>query len=189
VADAPPRRRRVLLLAGATAVVAGLVVVVVLVARARQVERSVPALCEQLALAQDLDQSLTTLDPSTLGPQVAALRRAARVAPTEIRDAVATVADYVAEIADEVDSTTDDRRQVLADALAARQEAVDVVAAAGADVDRWAQQNCGLTLSGPSASARTDGGATGPAGDDRTSGAPTDGAGAGTGGSGGFGGG
>jgi len=186
VADAPPRRRRVLLLAGATAVVAGLVVVVVL-ARARQVERSVPALCEQLALAQDLDQSLTTLDPSTLGPQVAALRRAARVAPTEIRDAVATVADYVAEIADEVDSTTDDRRQVLADALAARQEAVDVVAAAGADVDRWAQQNCGLTLSGPSASARTDGGATGPAGDDRTSGAPTDGA--GTGGSGGFGGG
>ena len=186
MADAPPRRRRVLLLAGATAVVAGLVVVVVL-ARARQVERSVPALCEQLALAQDLDQSLTTLDPSTLGPQVAALRRAARVAPTEIRDAVATVADYVAEIADEVDSTTDDRRQVLADALAARQEAVDVVAAAGADVDRWAQQNCGLTLSGPSASARTDGGATGPAGDDRTSGAPTDGA--GTGGSGGFGGG
>jgi biopolymer transport protein ExbB/TolQ len=150
VARAPRRRlRRIALVVVVLLVVAAVVVAIVAVVRSRQVERSAPALCEQLAEAQDLDQSLTTLDPATLDPQVAALEQAARVAPEEISDAVGTLADYVSEVADQVDQADGDRRQALADALAARQQQVDAVAAAGAEVEAWAATNCGLTLSGP----------------------------------------
>jgi len=137
-------------------VVAALVVGGVLVVRSRQEERSVEGLCAELSAAQDLDRSLLTLDPATLKPQVAALRRAARVAPSDVEPAVSTLARFVAEVADDAEDTTGDPNEALADALAARQDRVDAVTAAGTEVQAWAAANCGLHLGGEDdATART----------------------------------
>jgi hypothetical protein len=151
VTDASPRRLR-------RGVVVTLVVIVALVVvggaflivRARQVDRSVEALCEELVEAQDLDQSLTTLDPTTLDPQVSALRRAARVAPSDIEPSIVVVADFVGELADAVDSAEGDRDDALTLALEVRQDRVSGVTEAGTAVQTWAEANCGLTLVGPS---------------------------------------
>ena len=152
MADRRPRRRlrRGVVVALAAVAVLVVVVVVVLVLRARQTERSVEALCDELARAQDLEEALTALDPTTLDPQVAALRRARTVAPDDIRPAVTTLADYVSAVTATVSTAEGDRQAALADALAAHQDDVDAVTAAGTEVQAWAATNCGLSLGGTS---------------------------------------
>jgi hypothetical protein len=124
----------------------------VLFVRARQVERSVEALCTQLGAAQDLDQALTTLDPATVEPQVQALTRAKAVAPDDIKASVATLADFVAGVTDTVSTATGDPQTALADALEARRTEVDAATAAGSAVQQWATVNCGLSLAGTGSS-------------------------------------
>jgi hypothetical protein len=130
----------------AVVVVVAVAIGVVLFVRSRQVTRSAEALCEQLTAAQDLDQSLTTLDPATLDPQVTALRRAAQVAPADIAPSVDTLADFVGQLAGAVDDAGGDPTQALTAALEARQDRVDAVTAAGTAVQGWAAANCGLDL-------------------------------------------
>ncbi len=144
----PRRLRRGVRIALVVVVVALLAGGLGLFVRSRQVERSAEALCEKLAQAQDLDQSLTTLDPATLDPRVDALRGAKAVAPADIRSSVTTLADFVSGLAHDVDAAPGDRPTALADALVARQDQVDAVTAAGNEVTVWAQANCGLTLAG-----------------------------------------
>ena len=155
MADPPRRLRRGVVV---VLVVVALVVVVggaVLVVRARQVDRSVEALCEELTEAQDLDQSLTTLDPTTLEPQVRALQRAQQVAPSDIEPSVAVLARFVDELADEVDRSEGDRSDALTAALEARQDRVDEVTVAGTTVQAWAQANCGLSRVGAATTITT----------------------------------
>lgn len=147
MADEPRRRlRRGVAVVLALVVVAAVAVGAGLFVRSRQVERSTAALCEQLTAAQDLDQSFTTLDPTTLDPQVKALRQAAQVAPSDIAPSVDTLADFVGELAGAVDDAGGDPADALTAALEARQDRVDTVTAAGNAVQAWAAANCGLDL-------------------------------------------
>lgn len=133
-------------------VVIAVAVGAVLFVRARQVERSTEALCTELTAADGLDESLTTLDPTTLEPQVAALEKASDVAPTEIAPAVRTLADYVGGVATDIEGAPDPQA-ALTEALAARQDQVDAVTAAGTQVQQWAEVNCAIDLTGPGATA------------------------------------
>ncbi len=109
--------------------------------------RSVSALCTQLDEAKNLDNALTSLDPTTLAPQVRALKEAAPVAPKEIEPQVSSLSKFVGSLLQEVDAAPpSDRRKVLADALARRQEEIDGITAAGRAVQDWAAQNCNLDL-------------------------------------------
>jgi hypothetical protein len=155
VTDAPRRPRRGVVVALAVLALVVAVGAVVLVLQLRRVDRTAEALCEALVEAQDLDQSLTTLDPATLDPQVRALRRAEEVAPSEVEPAVATLADFVGELAAEVDGADGDRTEAFTLALEARQDRVDAVTEAGATVQAWAQANCGLTLAGEATTTTT----------------------------------
>lgn len=139
----------------AVLVVAVVAVGGVLFVRSRQVERSIEALCTQLAAAQDLDQAFTTLDPDTLEPQVKALGKAREVAPADIEPSVATLAGFVGGVADAVDGAEGDRRQALTTALEARQTDIDEITVAGIAVQQWAQVNCGLALAGTASSTTT----------------------------------
>lgn len=144
--DAPRPRRRwplilviaILLLAGIGFGVRGIL--------SRPEQRSVSKLCEQLALASSLSSSLVTLDPTTLGPQVAELQRAASVAPSDIQAQVGALASFVQELADAVRSSPTDKKDALTDALAARQDRIDQVTAAGQAVEAWSITNCGTPL-------------------------------------------
>jgi hypothetical protein len=107
----------------------------------------------QLDQAKNLDSALTSLDPATLTPQVQALRAAVPVAPKEIAAQISTLSLFIGSLLNEVDAAAaPDRRQVLSDALAQRQDEVDTVTAAGRAVQTWAADNCNLDLgrSGPS---------------------------------------
>ena len=147
MADQPRRRlRRGVVVVLAVVVVAAVAVGAVLFVRSRQVERSAEALCDQITTAQDLDQSFTTLDPATLDPQVTALRKAARVSPSDIAPSVDALADFVGELAEAVDDAGGDPTEALTAALEARQDRVDAVTAAGTAVQGWAAANCGLDL-------------------------------------------
>ncbi|HEY6530802.1 MAG TPA: hypothetical protein VIY72_00765 [Acidimicrobiales bacterium] len=147
--DEPRRLKRGVLVAAVVVLVVVVVAVVVVVVRVRTVERSAEALCERLTEAQDLDQSLTTLDPATLDPQLAALERAKEVAPEDIQAQITALADFVDGVANEVEGATGDPDDALSAALAERQDQIDAVTAAGQAVQAWAQANCGLSLTGP----------------------------------------
>jgi hypothetical protein len=89
--------RRLLVVAVLVVVVAGGVGAYVFV-QSRGETASVPVFCERLADAQDLDQSLATLDPTTLGPQTGALQRALRVAPADIAPQLTTLTAFVEQL-------------------------------------------------------------------------------------------
>jgi len=64
--------------------------------------RSTEKLCEKLSAVTALSSSLVTLDPTTLGPQVAELQRAMEVAPSDIQAQLTVLTTFVEEIADAV---------------------------------------------------------------------------------------
>lgn len=114
--------------------------------RDRPPERSVPALCERLAATNGLDTAIVTLDPTRLGPLVAALERSVPVAPDDIAAPLSTLATFVREVTDDVRREPTDKKQALVDALAARQDRVDAVTEAGTAVEQWSRTNCGTGL-------------------------------------------
>ncbi|MSZ24144.1 MAG: hypothetical protein F2607_03305, partial [Actinobacteria bacterium] len=59
--------------------------------------RSAEELCAQLGQVTSLSSSLVTLDPTTLGPQVAELQRATSVAPSDIQAQLNVLATFVDE--------------------------------------------------------------------------------------------
>ena len=103
-------------------------------------------LCTQLGEITSLSSSLVTLDPTTLGPQVAELQRAADVAPSDIQAQMTTLSTFVEEIADAVRASPVDKKTALTAALAERQERIDEVTAAGQAVEAWSVTNCGVPL-------------------------------------------
>jgi hypothetical protein len=108
--------------------------------------RSAEKLCAQLGAVTSLSSSLVTLDPTTLGPQVAELQRAAAVAPSDIQAQLTVLASFVEELADAVRASPVDKKATLVAALAERQDRVDEVTAAGQAVEAWAITNCGVPL-------------------------------------------
>lgn len=108
--------------------------------------RSAEKLCTQLGAVTALSSSLVTLDPTTLGPQVAELERAKEVAPTDIDSQLTVLADFVQEIAEAVRASPVDKKTALTAALAERQGRVDEVTAAGQAVESWSIANCGVPL-------------------------------------------
>lgn len=116
------------------------------IAEERASPRSTAALCERLAETSGLDDAIATIDPTRLGPLVSALERATRSAPPEIAGQLDVVATFVAEVTAEVRAEPTDKRGALTEALAARQDRIDSVSAAGADVERWSLTNCGTAL-------------------------------------------
>ena len=109
-------------------------------------ERSVRALCEQLTLAQGLDEALATVDATGLVAASTALERAADVAPLDIEPQVAVIADTTAVLVATVDTAGGDRRDALQEALRAREAEAAAVTAAGEAVATWSAANCGLDL-------------------------------------------
>ncbi len=109
-------------------------------------ERSAPALCEQLALAEGLDEALATADVAALTEDEAALRRAAEVAPLDIEAQVVVIADTTAVLVATIDTAAGDRREALQEALRAQEAEVAEVTAAGNAVAAWSAANCGLDL-------------------------------------------
>jgi hypothetical protein len=108
--------------------------------------RSAEKLCTQLGAVTSLSSSLVTLDPTTLGPQVAELKRATSVAPSDIQAQLTVLASFVAELADAVQASPIDKKAALVAALAERQELVDEVTTAGQAVEAWTITNCGVPL-------------------------------------------
>lgn len=140
-------RRRVLFAVAALFLVAGSVVGTWLwLAHERTVNRSAAALCERLAETSGLDAAIVSLDPTRLGPLVAALEASVEVAPAEIVEPLVVLSTFVGEVADVVRAEPTDKRAALVAALAARQDRVDEVGAAGRAVEGWNSSNCGTTL-------------------------------------------
>jgi hypothetical protein len=108
--------------------------------------RSAEKLCTQLGAVTSLSSSLVTLDPTTLGPQVAELQRATSVAPSDIQAQLTVLASFVEELADAVRASPVNKKATLVAALAERQDRVDEVTAAGQAVEAWAITNCGVPL-------------------------------------------
>ncbi|MEJ6511139.1 MAG: hypothetical protein QNL59_10950 [Actinomycetota bacterium] len=108
--------------------------------------RSAAKLCEQLSQVDTLSTSIVTLDPTTLGPQVAELQRATSVAPADIQAQLSVLANFVQEVADAVRASPVDKKAALTAALAERQARVDEVTAAGQAFESWTIANCGTSL-------------------------------------------
>ena len=108
--------------------------------------RSAEKLCAQLGQVTSLSSSLVTLDPTTLGPQVAELQRATSVAPSDIQAQLNVLATFVDEIAEAVRASPVEKKAALTSALAERQGRIDEVTAAGQAVEAWTINNCGVTL-------------------------------------------
>ena len=144
--DNGSRRRLIIVLAAGVLVICA-VVAGTLVKRSGEPVRSAASLCVQLDQAKNLDSALTSLDPTTLTPQVQALRTAVPVAPKEIATEISTLSQFIGSLLTDVDEAeVRDRRQALSDALARRKDEIDTVTDAGRAVQRWATDNCGLDL-------------------------------------------
>ncbi|MSW45960.1 MAG: hypothetical protein F2837_08525 [Actinobacteria bacterium] len=153
--DAPDTnsRRRLIMVVAVGVLLIAAVVGGTLLKQSGEPVRSVAALCAQLDQAKNLDNALTSLDPTTLAPQVRALKAAAPVAPKEIETQVSTLSEFVGSLLQEVDAAAPaDRRKVLADSLARREAEIDGITAAGQAVQDWAAQNCNLDLGDSSSS-------------------------------------
>lgn len=151
-AGSTSRRRLAIVVSIAVVIVGGIVAVTFLI-RSREPQRSVSAVCADLDQAKDLDRALTSLDPSTVEQRLGSLRAAVRTAPSEIEPQIAALAAFVSAIVDEVDAAPEaDRRNALAEALAARQADVDAITAAGDVVAIWTAENCGIELGGATTS-------------------------------------
>ena len=139
------RTRSVVVLVAALAVIA-IVGGAVWAFKGRGETRSVEKLCAQLASVTSLSSALVTLDPTTLGPQVAELERAVDVAPSDIAPDLAVLATFVEEVADLVRASPVDKKAALTSALAERQDRIDQVTASGRAVEQWSVDNCGAPL-------------------------------------------
>jgi hypothetical protein len=104
----------------------------------RPPERSVEAFCSELGEARELDASLASLDAERISADLAALRRAAEVAPPEIAPDVGVVIGLAEALAAAPDAMAETLRQREAD--------LPAVTAAGTAIEAYAEANCGLDL-------------------------------------------
>lgn len=140
-----PRRRGVLLLL-VVLVVSALAGGAVWFFINKPAPRSAERLCTELQNVTTLSQSIVTLDPTTLGPQVADLQRATAAAPADIQGQLNVLATFIQELADAVRASPTDKKAALTEALAQRQARVDEVSSAGQAVEAWFLANCGAPL-------------------------------------------
>jgi hypothetical protein len=125
------------------AVVAGLAVV--LVGCNRTPERSTEAFCGQVGSVQGLDQVLAGTDAAQAARQVEQLRALDQVAPADIEPSVAQLVGVADELAHALGTTPDP--EVAADAVFRRHQSdVAAITDAGAMVERYALDRCGVRL-------------------------------------------
>jgi len=101
--------------------------------------------CEQLAVVEDLDETLATLDPVAVSGVTTQLQSLYDVSPDGVRGNVGVLLAF-----------TDDLVAVVADSPGQEERAVetvaayadlDTIAAAGVAVERYAADECGIGLS------------------------------------------
>jgi hypothetical protein len=131
-----------------TGLVAALAVVgaVVVVASTRAPQPSLDAFCQEMANARELDQALATLDPDQLEPGIAALQRAAHVAPDEVAPDVETVLDLTATIQRAIVTTKTGKPEAVERSLRDQAGALPRVEAAGRALQDYTAGSCGLQL-------------------------------------------
>ena len=156
--DEPTRgsRRRLMLIIAIGTLVLAAVIVATLITRSNEPVRSVAGTCDHLAAAKDLDRSLTSLDPATLGSRLTALEQASSTAPSDIAPQITALSTFVSGLQEQIDRLgVSDRRAALADALAERADQIDAITAAGTAVQTWASTNCAIQLGDDATSSST----------------------------------
>jgi hypothetical protein len=154
------------------AVVAVLAAIGALIAACeRPPEPSTEAFCRHIADAEGLDESLATLDPETLAPDVAALRRASRVAPTEIATQVDTLVSLTSVLQTTIETARTDQAAALEQTLREHNAEIDAVTSAGREVETYTRATCGIELNTTAVPVDT------PTSNTPTSNTPTSGAG------------
>jgi hypothetical protein len=112
----------------------------------RAPEPSVEAYCREIAAAQGLDESLASLDPEQLAPDVSAVRRAARVAPPEVAPQVDTLVGLTATLQSTIETARTDQAEALEQTLREQADQLAGVTAAGKTVEDYTRTNCGIEL-------------------------------------------
>jgi len=112
----------------------------------RPVEPSIEGYCRAITGAEELDESLASLDPTTLDAPVAALRKANAVAPAEIAPQVATLVQLTTELQTTIDTSRTDRAEALQATLREHASQLDAVSDAGRDVERYTREHCAIEL-------------------------------------------
>ncbi len=113
--------------------------------RNRAPERSVAAFCDEMAAAQDLDDSFAVQDVARITEQGRALDAAVEVAPPDIEPAVEVGASLTRTVASAVRSA-DDPALPLDAALRANQAELAAAEPSGRAVQAYVAANCDLDL-------------------------------------------
>lgn len=112
----------------------------------RPPEPSVEAYCREIANAEGLDQSLASFDPNALAPQIAALRKASKVAPAEIAPQVNTLLDLATALQTTIDTARTDQAAAMEQTLRDHAGELAAVTDAGRAVESYTRDNCGIEL-------------------------------------------
>jgi hypothetical protein len=116
----------------------------------RPIEPSIAGYCKAMTGAEGLDESLARFDPTALEPQVAALRTASTVAPTEIAGQVATVLDLTTVLQSTIDTARTDKAGALEATLRDHAGQLAAVTVAGRAVEQYTRTNCSIELNADS---------------------------------------
>ena len=129
------------------AVVAALAAIgAVIAACERPPQPSIEAYCREIANAEGLDESLASFDPGALGPQVAALKKASKVAPLEIAPQVNTLLDLTIVLQATIDTAHTDQAAAMEQTLRDHAADLNAVTEAGKAVETFTRDNCGVEL-------------------------------------------
>jgi flavin-dependent dehydrogenase len=140
------------------AVVAALAAIgAVIAACERQPEPSVEAYCREITSAEGLDESLANFDAAALEPQVAALKRASKVAPLEIAPQVNTLVTLTTALQTTIATARTDQAAALEQTLRERAGELAAVTEAGKAVETYTRDNCGIELNSTAVPTSTPG--------------------------------
>jgi len=140
----PRRLARWPLLVVAVAILA--IVGALIAACERPPEPSVEAYCHEIVTAEGLDESLASFDPSRVATDVAALRRAARVAPPEIELQVDALVELTTALQATIETARTDQAEALEATLRDKSDQLARVTDAGRAVEDYTRANCGVEL-------------------------------------------
>jgi hypothetical protein len=118
----------------------------IVAAHERTAPPSVAAYCRDIGAAQDLDQSLAAFDPDALAPQIAALKKAAQVAPAEIAPQVDTLLQLTQALQATLQTSPTDQAAAVQQTLRDHQSELQGVTDAGQAVEAYTRDNCGIDL-------------------------------------------
>jgi hypothetical protein len=116
----------------------------------RPIEPSIEGYCRAMTGAEGLDESLASFDPTALEPQVAALRKASKVAPPEIAPQVATLLQLTSVLQATIDTARTDQARALEATLRDHAGELDAVSAAGRAVETYTRTHCAIELNADS---------------------------------------